>query len=98
MTKKAFDKISAGLNDAIAIAEGRADPSSYRLHVPGVDVKAIRQKLGLTQAAFAAQFGFAIGTLRDWEQGRSAPEPTSRILLKVIDKEPAAVLRALEQA
>jgi putative transcriptional regulator len=35
-----------------------------------VDVAAIRAKLGLTQEAFAARFGFSKGAVRDWEQGR----------------------------
>ena len=99
MTKKNFERIMAGLSDAVAIAEGRADPTSYRAHIPEtVDVKSIRQRMALTQAAFAAQFGFSVGTVRDWEQGRKQPEPTSRVLLKVIDKEPEAVLRALNAA
>lgn len=99
MTNKNFDRIMAGLNDAVAIAEGRADPTTYRIHVPEtVDVKSIRQRMGLTQAAFAARFGFSVGTVRDWEQGRTQPEPTSRVLLTVIAKEPEAVQRALEAA
>jgi putative transcriptional regulator len=99
MANKNFDRIMAGLNDAVAIAEGRADPTTYRIHVPEtVDVKSIRQRMGLTQAAFAAQFGFSVGTVRDWEQGRTQPEPTSRVLLTVIAKEPEAVQRALEVA
>ena len=99
MSKKNFERIMAGLEDAVAIAEGRADPATYRVHVPKtVDVRAIRGRMGLTQAAFAERFGFAIGTLRDWEQGRSQPEANARVLLKVIDKEPEAVQRALEVA
>lgn len=97
MAKRAFDKIAAGLNDAIAIAEGRADPTTYRIHVPTeVDVKAIRARLKLTQAGFAVRFGLPIGNVRDWEQGRSRPDQSSRILLRVIEREPEAVVRALE--
>lgn len=99
MANKDFERIVAGLNEAIEIAEGRADPTTYRIHVPeSVDVKSIRQRMGLTQAAFAARFGFSVGTLRDWEQGRKQPEPTSRVLLTVIEREPEAVQRALEVA
>jgi putative transcriptional regulator len=48
MSKKAFDKIAAGLKDAIAIARGTADRASYRVHVPAdVDVGRIRRKLKL---------------------------------------------------
>ena len=75
MSKRAFDKIKAGLDDALAFAEGRGTPSAYRVHVPEtVDVKAIRARLGLSQNAFAARFGFTAAAVRDWEYGRRRPE------------------------
>jgi putative transcriptional regulator len=96
MSKRAFDKIKAGLEDAIAIARGEADPTSYRIHVPAeVDVKAIRRKLGMTQAEFARSFGFGLDAVQNWEQGRRRPEGAARAFLKVIDREPDAVRRAL---
>lgn len=64
------DSIKRGLEQAIAYADGSADPETYRVHVPAtVDVRAIRSGLGLTQEAFAARFGFSVRTLRHWEQG-----------------------------
>lgn len=99
MAKRAFDKIMAGLTEAVEIAEGRADPSTYRVHIPAeIDVKALRKSLGLTQEAFANQYGFSLGTVRDWEQGRTVPEPNSRAYLKAISKAPAVIARALEDA
>lgn len=93
---KAFDKIMDGLNDALAIAEGKADPASYRVHVPEeVDVKTIRKAQGLSQEAFALRYGFSPPAVRDWEQGRRRPEAAARVLLKVIEKRPDAVLEAL---
>ena len=98
MTKRAFDKIMAGLNDAVEIAHGRADPATYRVHVPEVvDVRAIRDKLAMTQEQFAARFGFSKSAVRDWEQGRKRPEASTRVFLTVIAKEPEAVTRALER-
>ncbi len=63
------------------------------LRVP--DVKAIRGRLGLTQRQFANAFRLAIGTVRDWEQGRTVPEGPARILLTVIDREPKMVMATL---
>jgi putative transcriptional regulator len=60
------------------------------------DVVAIRKRLGLTQDAFAARFGFSHGAVRDWEQQRRQPEASARVLLTVIDREPEAVRRALD--
>lgn len=99
MTKRAFDKIAAGLRDAIAIAKGEADPSTYRVHVPsGVDVKSLRRRLGLSQQEFAHRYGFTCARVRDWEQGRSKPDGAVRAYLIVIDREPEAVARALNAA
>lgn len=60
-----------------------------------VDVRAIREKLGLTQSAFAARFGLELDSVRNWEQGRYAPDPLARTLLRIIDQDPAAVDRAV---
>jgi putative transcriptional regulator len=96
MSKDAFDGIMDGLNDALAYAEGRGDPATYRVHIPEkVDVKALRKRLGLKQDEFAVRYGFTIGRVRDWEQGRTAPGASDRVLLTVIDREPEAVQRAL---
>jgi len=99
MTKKAFDKIAAGLTDAIAIAKGEADPATYRVHAPAdIDVLKIRRALGLTREAFAMRFGLQLGTVRDWEQRKRRPEGAARVLLTVIETEPDAVTRALAAA
>jgi putative transcriptional regulator len=96
MSKRAFDKISAGLGDARAFLDGTADKRRYRVRVPDtIDVKKIRARLGLSQAEFAATYGFALSAVRDWEQGRRQPERSARILLKIVQKEPEAVTRAL---
>ena len=96
MSKRAFEKIKAGLDDARAYLDGSADKRRYRVHVPEtVDVKKIRTRLGLSQQAFAATYGFALSAVRDWEQGRRRPERSARILLKIVQKEPEAVTRAL---
>ncbi|HEY5412768.1 MAG TPA: helix-turn-helix domain-containing protein [Caulobacteraceae bacterium] len=96
MKKSDFDGIVEGLNDAIAIVEGRAEPGSFRVHVPDdVDVKSIRQAMGLTQNAFAAKYGFPAATVRDWEQHRRRPEASARVLLRVIERRPDAVEDAL---
>jgi len=96
MSKRAFDKIKAGLDSARAYLDGTADRRAYRVHVPEkVDVRKIRTQLGLSQETFAATYGFALSAVRDWEQGRRRPERSARILLKIVEKEPEAVTRAL---
>ena len=57
----------------------------------------VRKKLGMTQTDFAALLRVPIGTLRNWEQNRFVMEPAAQTLLKLIDREPEAALRALRQ-
>jgi putative transcriptional regulator len=96
MSKAAFEKIKAGLESAKAYLDGTADKRKYRVHVPEkIDVRKIRRRLGLSQEAFAMKYGFALSAVRDWEQGRRTPERSARILLKIVDKDPDAVTRAL---
>lgn len=83
-------------DQALAIADGTADPRTYNVHVPAdLDVRAIRTGMNLSQAQFAAKFGLPAATVRDWEQDRRRPEGPARVLLTVIMKEPEAVSRAL---
>ena len=52
-------------------------------HVPEqIDVKAIRLRMGLSQAKFANQFGFSVDAVRNWEQGRRQPDVAARAFLK----------------
>jgi putative transcriptional regulator len=60
--------------------------------------KIIRGALGLSQEEFAERYRIPLGTLRDWEQGRSAPDQTARAYLEVIAAEPDAAARAHERA
>jgi putative transcriptional regulator len=55
----------------------------------------LRRRLMLTQEEFSSRFGIPLGTLRDWEQGRSEPDAPAKAYLKVISADPQAVARAL---
>ncbi|WP_306119015.1 MULTISPECIES: helix-turn-helix domain-containing protein [unclassified Roseitalea] len=82
--------------EALAIAKVEKAPS--RMVVPArTDVAALRRRLGLTQAGFAARYGLNVATVRDWEQNRRQPDQPARVLLKVIENDPEAVERALAE-
>src|SRR5260221_14211810 len=59
-------------------------------------IKTLRRALALTQEEFAARYHIPVGTLRDWEQGRSDPDQPARAYLTVIARDPEGVRRALE--
>jgi len=59
-------RLICAAKEARAVARDEAKASSYRIHLPGdIDVRAIRQRLGMSQAEFSARFGIPPGTLRD---------------------------------
>ena len=92
--KSQFEQMMDGLNDIEAFLAGERE--GFKVHVPQeVDVKAIRNRLGMTQARFSNTFGFSLNAIKHWEGGRRTPEAPARTLLTVIDKNPVAVLTAL---
>lgn len=98
MTRTVAESIRVGLEQAIAYADGN-ETGGYTVHIPkDVDVKAIRNKLKMTQEEFAGRFGFRVNTLRHWEQGRRIPEGPTRAYLLVIERNPKAVQKALRAA
>jgi len=93
------ERIIEGLEQAVAWTRGQNDRVRVTLvHVPEVDVRKVRRKMGLSQAQFAKKFGFPPATLRNWEQGRSRPDAPTRVLLAVIAKHPEAVEEVLGKA
>jgi putative transcriptional regulator len=46
----------------------------------------------LSQAEFARRIGIYIATVRGWEQGKLLPQGAARMLLRMIDRVPEAVL------
>jgi len=94
---KVGKSILAGAREALAYAQGVDTGHVVHKPVP-VDVKAIREKLGLSQSAFAGRFGVSVRTVQGWEIGSRQPTGAARTLLRVVEKEPEAVRRALAVA
>jgi putative transcriptional regulator len=95
----AGSRIVASLKEAVDWVEGKdVAVRVTKVKVPRIDVRATRRRLGLSQAAFAAKFGFQPATLRNWEQGRTRPDGPARVLLTVIAQHPEAVEDALRKA
>jgi len=93
--KTQFEELMHGLDDVESFLSGEKE--GFKVHVPKrVDVKSIRNKLRMTQARFSDVFGFSLDAIKHWEGGRRTPEAPARTLLTVIDKNPAAVLTALQ--
>lgn len=94
------DELAEAMTEALAHASG-APVEGTRVHAVDtdmVDPKAIRQHLKLTQEQMAHFLGTSVSGYRKWEQGQRQPNGAARTLLRVMEKEPEAVLRVLAAA
>ena len=91
-----FSSIKQGLEEALQFSKGNC-PRAVIHEFNSVDVKNIRQKIGMSQNEFASAFGISVSTLRHWERGDRKPHGPALVLLNVVAKEPKAVLKALSQ-
>ncbi len=95
MKKELFEELVESIQEAGKIRKGLLKPSRVFDFSP-VDVKRIRVNLHLSQSQFALMIGVSKCTLQNWEQGRREPEGPAKALLKVVEKNPKAVLEALQ--
>jgi len=95
MKKELFEELIESIEQAGRIRKGLLKPSRVFRYGP-VEVKRIRSKLHVSQAQFAMMIGVSKSTLQNWEQGRREPEGPAKALLRVVDKNPKAVLDALQ--
>src|SRR5687768_5852149 len=96
---KAGKRLIESAQQALDFARGTANPDQYRVHIPQeIDVKQIRESMGMTQSEFADYFGFSVRTLQEWEQGRSVPRGVARNFLILLQREPDMVRTALLSA
>jgi putative transcriptional regulator len=87
------EEISAAAADLDARPMSEAELRAAR-RIPRV--KTLRRVLELTQEEFANRFHIPLGTLHDWEQGRTEPDQPARAYLRAIAGDADAVSRALE--
>ena len=86
-----FEHLLASLGSILAETSDDLSLGS-RLTLPAaIDAATARSKTGLSQAAFARHIGVAVGTLRNWEQGRRSPQGPARVLLALLDRNPRIV-------
>lgn len=94
MSRNIADELVASMEQAVDMMQGKK--KAGHVWTPAdIDVKSIRQKRELSQAAFARRYGFSVGAVRDWEQRRRRPEKAARTLLLLIQRESEAVERVL---
>ncbi len=76
------ERLLDSMKELRAHLRGEIQLSETVYHLPPeTDVRALREKLGLSHLDFAALFGFNVRSLQDWEQGRRQPEIPIRAYL-----------------
>lgn len=92
-----FELAAAEARDVAS--NGRGTRRTHHVRVPdSVDVADIRARLNLTQAEFAARFGFSLRAVQQWEQGVRRPEGPAKVLLAMTAADPVAVRKLLVKA
>jgi putative transcriptional regulator len=95
MSKFAKDLIE-GMTEAVAYTDGKvAGAAVHVVEVP--DVRAIRRQLHMTQHEFADAYRIPLATLKNWEQGRRAPDAPAAAYLQAISRKPLVIREALQQ-
>jgi putative transcriptional regulator len=85
-----FNELTQSLKEATAIAKGQAEPSRrFVLDTP--DVKAVREKTGLSQAEFALRLHVSPRTLQNWEQNRRTPTGAAAALIRLLNARPDVI-------
>jgi len=83
-----------GMQEAAAFSESNKDGA--RVHVVDLpDVRAIRQQLHISQQCFAETYRIPLPTLKNWEQGRRAPDAPAAAYLLAIARKPRVIREAL---
>src|SRR5580693_1139138 len=93
MTEKQIISAAKSDPDAQPLTQTQLKKFERVYPVKEIDVKAIREKLHVSQKEFAGYFGVSVRTLQEWEQHRRTPTTMARNFLKVIEKAPEAVLK-----
>jgi len=94
MSSKVFEELSQSIREAGRIRRGEVKPSRV-FRYDAIDIRKLRESVNVSQARFAQMIGVSKGTLQNWEQGRRHPKGPAKALLRVFEKDPKAVVRAL---
>jgi len=95
-TASVGDELIQSMGEALAHARGEKVAARVtRFAEPAVAIRSIRKKVAMTQEGFASVLGVSVSGLRKWEQNQRRPHGAAMTLLRVMDREPDAVVRAL---
>lgn len=104
--KDATDQIMAGRSVVVMLPQAASEIANQlaafgitaqAIDIHSVDVRDLRQSLGLTQQQFALAYGLETDTVQNWEQGRAKPQGAALVLLNLIKREPEGIAALLAE-
>ncbi|WP_232625603.1 NadS family protein [Achromobacter deleyi] len=95
--RSTFDLLNEGLDHARAIRRGELAPGRVTKFEP-IDVRAIRERVQMSQAEFAAAIHVSTRTLQNWEQRHRNPTGPAIALLKIVERAPDVAVKVLQSA
>ncbi len=91
-----MSKRNIGAEIIAGLKEFRDRPESLKRYAfAPADVKSVREQFEMSQKQFADFLMISVRTLQKWEQGQRNPDGAAHALLRIMEREPDAVLRAL---
>lgn len=96
MKKAMFEELLGSVREGGAILRGKKEPSRRMVFHPS-GVRVIRERTSLSQSEFAQLIGVSVKTVQNWEQDRRRPTGPVAALLSIIDRDPAAAIRAIHR-
>lgn len=90
--------VEQALEEVLAHVRGETPLPCRIVDDPAAEhIVALRKRMKLSRQRFADRFGLDARAVQDWEQGRRVPDRAARVLLTVIDRDPEAVVRAVDR-
>lgn len=94
MDNKMFNELLASVKEMDDVTQGKQAAAKVT-EFPEPEVKAMRERMGVSQDKFALILGVSKRTVENWEQGRRHPTGAARSLLKIVQANPQYALEAL---
>ncbi len=91
------ETIIRSLNEVAAHERGEPRLKTTVVAVPAIDVRKLREELGVSQEEFAGRYNLAVATVRNWEQGLRQPDGPGRMFLAMIRRDPEGVRVRVEE-
>lgn len=89
-----FEELTQGMKDWSDYNEGKITLKTHavslkkNISMSPDELKAIREKLRLSQAVFADYLHTGVTTYQNWEQGRTKPNKQALLLIRMVEKDP----------